>query len=135
MIDMLLSAGAGIVKSMIGGKGGGSSSNAMSAAELAATQKIGFASERQVAMQASRDAANLSSRRTADPSEGRAEDTKYKEEIVRLLQGIRDTRVREALIDQAMRQGKIDHPKLLEGMAGTAESYETTVKPQKIESA
>ena len=44
---MLLSAGAGIVKSMIGGKGGGSSSNAMSAAELAATQKIGFASERQ----------------------------------------------------------------------------------------
>ena len=43
--------------------------------------------------------------------------------------------IAEALIDQAMRQGKIDHPKLLEGMAGTAESYETTVKPQKIESA
>ena len=103
MFDQLLSLGGKTVSSLFGGKGtSGGGSNQASAAEVASLAKIGFANERQVAMQASRDAINLTNKRVRNPQEGSAKDAKYKQQMAQLIKGIQDTRVREAIIQQAL---------------------------------
>jgi len=135
MFDQLLSLGVKTVSSLFGGKGtSGGGSNQASAAEVASLAKIGFANERQVAMQASRDAINLTNKRIRNPQEGSAKDAKYKQQMAQLIKGIQDTRVREAIIQQAQRQGLIDHPKIQKAMYDM-ENEKTRIKPQEIGTA
>lgn len=135
MFDQLLSLGVKTVSSLFGGKGtSGGGSNQASAAEVASLAKIGFANERQVAMQASRDAINLTNKRVRNPQEGSAKDAKYKQQMAQLIKGIQDTRVREAIIQQAERQGLIDHPKIQKAKYDM-ENEKTRIKPQEIGTA
>ena len=135
MFDQLLSLGVKTVSSLFGGKGtSGGGGNQASAAEVASLAKIGFANERQVAMQASRDAINLTNKRVRNPQEGSAKDAKYKQQMAQLIKGIQDTRVREAIIQQAQRQGLIDHPKIQKAMYDM-ENEKTRIKPQEIGTA
>jgi len=140
MFDQLLSLGVKTFSSLFGGKGtSGGGSNQASAAEVASLAKIGFANERQVAMQASRDAINLTNKRIRNPQEGSAKDAKYKQQMAQLIKGIQDTRVREAIIQQAERQGLIDHPKIQQAKYDMENekirSIDPRIKPQEIGTA
>ena len=96
-----------VVSSVVGGGSGkGSGSSAKMAAIMqqdSYRKKQGF-----VADQVERAAARADpSRRKRAAQEGPAKDVEYKEEIMSLYSSIPQTRVREAIIQQAERQGNM----------------------------
>lgn len=102
-----------------------------------ASEKIGFAAERQTAMTAARDAINLTNTRSKNAKENRSErQRKLQKEVVDLLRGIEDTKVREAIVQQAIKQGKIDHSAILkQTLNSKSTDTDTKIAPQQIGTA
>jgi hypothetical protein len=101
------SIGGSLLKSVVGGGSGkGSGSSAKMAAIMqqdSYRKKQGF-----VADQVERAAARADPKyRKRAAQEGPAKDVKYKEEIMSLYSSIPQTRVREAIVKQAERQGNM----------------------------
>ena len=99
--------GGSLLSNIVGGGGGtGSGSSAKMAAIMqqdSYRKKQGF-----VADQVERAAARADPRyRKRAAQEGPAKDVKYKEEIMSLYSSIPQTRVREAIVKQAERQGNM----------------------------
>ncbi len=133
MFDILMDLGKSALGEIIGssGKKGGSGGGQM---YDPAAAKMGFAAERQTAMTASRDAINLTSTRGRNAKENRAERRrKLQKEVIDLLRGIKNTQVREAIVAQATRQGKIDHSAIMKyKLDSKSTDTDTTIDPQKI---
>tara|TARA_R110002020_G_scaffold13499_2_gene48650 strand:- start:694 stop:1104 length:411 start_codon:yes stop_codon:yes gene_type:complete len=133
MFDILMDIGKNVLGEIIGGgdKKGGSGGGQM---YDPAAAKMGFAAERQTAMTASRDAINLTNTRGKNARESRAErKRKLQKEVVDLLRGIENTQVREAIVAQAARQGKIDHSAIMKyKLNSKSTDTDPTIDPQKI---
>ena len=105
--SLVSSIGGSVLKNIVGGGSGkGSGSSAKMAAIMqqdSYRKKQGF-----VADQVERAAARADPRyRKRAAQEGPAKDVKYKEEIMSLYSSIPQTRVREAIVKQAERQGNM----------------------------
>ena len=105
--SLVSSIGGSLLKSVVGG---GSGKGSGSSAQLAAIMQQDSYRKKQgfVADQVERAAARADPRyRKRAAQEGPAKDVKYKEEIMSLYSSIPQTRVREAIIKQAERQGNM----------------------------
>lgn len=130
IVGPLLSVGS----KLIGGKSKGSGSR-----QPAIDPRIGFAAEKTYAMRAAENAKRLSDpgRRMTAKQEGRTKDVAYKEEVMSLYRDAQtNTRVREAIIQQAERQGNIS-PILKKARYDISDPLkrdtDTRTKPLKLE--
>ncbi len=129
MFELLMGAAKGLLSEFAGGGGKGGGSAQMY--DPVNTKRLAFAAEKQAALSASRDAMQLSGSRFRDKGEGTKQKSKYAEEVVQLLRGMENTRVREALIKQMASSGIIDHSSLqkFRTSSTTVDDTATTKKP------
>jgi uncharacterized protein YcfJ len=133
MMDILGKVGGSVLGEFAGtffNGGGGGGGKGSSAASAAALTKIGFATEKEVAMNMAARAEQRGATRKHAEQEGRKEQSTYSQEIARIYQQAITKSVRSALIEQLNRQGHFDNAAAIK--MAYDKSEEPTLEPTKI---
>lgn len=134
MLDQILNYGSKFVGDFIGGLGNNKgSSSSQDSASSAALEKLGFAQEREVAMQITENAARRGSTRGSAREEQIAKkDLDMTQDVASIYrQAFQDNKVAQATLEQLKRQGLIERipPKIRNQYASLEEAK---LKPASI---